>query len=557
MLKNSLKLVKRNFVKIIKYEIIYHVIVSIILFLLGLFQYWLLETNQLSFVLPILTVATIIFLFSITVINSIYLICLYDKTYHNKKIKLLSIKKLVINKFQSMFVKSRVKIWLLLLFFIPFLYIPVIIYVLLSVFVDLNIYIIAWIFILYLLYLILFLKCLYSFHFLIIDDLNFKKAKLFSVNMTKASDIINIFVVQLIFVFILTALYFLTNKLSVLNIFVSYNIARKTYEFLIFSLSIFVISLYVVFVNSLLSSLFYNHKIFSKQLIKPIKISKAKSKNTILVFIIGVVILLAVSFLTQLIKDNNKYKKEFDIDNIIITAHRGNSVDYPENTMIAFRGAKNQKAKWIELDVQQTEDKKLVIFHDYTLYRISGIDESIFNMKYNEVKDIDVGRSFNEKFSNQKIPLLEEAIKYAKKSNINLNIEIKEYDVVDYEKELIDILNKYDYEKKCVVSSTSYRVLRNIKKLNKNIKTALVSGPIEDNMFSLTDIDAFSFEATTLDSITVKKAHLAGKEVFAWTVNDEVEINRMISMHVDNIITDDVKLAEKILKSWKVYKNNS
>jgi hypothetical protein len=52
-----------------------------------------------------------------------------------------------------------------------------------------------------------------------------------------------------------------------------------------------------------------------------------------------------------------------------VTAHRGNSGDYPENTLPAFESGIEVGADWIELDIFRTKDGKLVVIHDKTTAR--------------------------------------------------------------------------------------------------------------------------------------------------------------------------------------------
>lgn len=63
--------------------------------------------------------------------------------------------------------------------------------------------------------------------------------------------------------------------------------------------------------------------------------------------------------------------------------------------------------------------------------------------------------------------------------------------------------------------------------------------------------DHFSIEATSVTEKMVSDVHNAGKQLYAWTVNTEENINRMISLQVDNIITDDVTLAKECIYQSK------
>ena len=75
-------------------------------------------------------------------------------------------------------------------------------------------------------------------------------------------------------------------------------------------------------------------------------------------------------------------------DKVEITAHRGDNTQAPENTMPAFKAAVENGADWIELDVTQTKDGVLVIFHDSDLMRMTGKPDKIWDMSYEELSQI-------------------------------------------------------------------------------------------------------------------------------------------------------------------------
>ncbi len=235
-------------------------------------------------------------------------------------------------------------------------------------------------------------------------------------------------------------------------------------------------------------------------------------------------------------------------NNIEITAHRGASSVYPENTFSAFKEAKELGADWIELDVQQTKDKKLIIMHDANLLRVAGIDQNIWESNYDEISAVDVGAFFSGKYINEKIPLLEDVIKYAKKEKIKLNIELKPTgNEVDLEKSVINLLKKYNYTKKCVIASFSYDVIKKVKELDKSITTTYISFEAIDKIDDYKDADAFSIYSGVITKDLVDKIHKSQKKINAWTPDTKEEIKNMVDLKVDNIITDDVELAKEVL----------
>lgn len=304
-----------------------------------------------------------------------------------------------------------------------------------------------------------------------------------------------------------------------------------------------------------ISALFYKHKIEKKEKVNHInnkQIIKDKSHSKIFKYIIVIIttlILFCGSLFTyQIITGKTNLNIKY-IRKMEITAHRGASVKYPENTMAAFKGAKQLGADWIELDIQQTKDKQIVVSHDTNLKRITGVDKDIIDMNYSEIKDLDAGSFFDEKFKGEKIPLLSEILEYAKENNIRLNIELKPTGKeIEFEKQVVELIKKYNFENRCVITSQIYNVLENIKKVDKNIKTVYVMSIAIGNITDAKYADAFSVEASNINEELVNNVHNNGKELYAWTVNTEESINYMIEMNVDNIITDNIELGKKLVE---------
>ena len=207
---------------------------------------------------------------------------------------------------------------------------------------------------------------------------------------------------------------------------------------------------------------------------------------------------------------------------------------------------------WIELDVQQTKDEKIIVLHDTNLKRTTGVDKNTWELTYAEVKELDAGSFFDSKFKNERIPLLEEVLEFAKNNNIKLNIELKPtgYEK-DFEKSVVDLIKKYDFIDNCVVTSQVYSVLQNVKKYDKSVKTVYVMSLAYGNILELTDADSFSIEASSITKTLVNKLHNNNKEVYAWTVNTKDSISKMINLNVDNIITDNITLAKDTIYSSK------
>ena len=246
---------------------------------------------------------------------------------------------------------------------------------------------------------------------------------------------------------------------------------------------------------------------------------------------------------------NNKINIQAEyVRTMAVTAHRGASRNYPENTMAAFKGAKKLGAGWIELDVQQSRDGMIFVMHDTNFKRTTGVNKNTWEMDYKEISRLDAGSFFNSSFAGEKVPLLSEVIAFAKKNKIKLNIELKPSGHErEFEQKVADIIEAEDFYNNCVITSQVYEVLENVKAYNENIQTVYVMSLAYGDINQLKAADHFSIEATSITEKIVSDVHNAGKEIYAWTVNTEESINNMISLNVDNIITDDITLAKECI----------
>lgn len=240
------------------------------------------------------------------------------------------------------------------------------------------------------------------------------------------------------------------------------------------------------------------------------------------------------------------------IHTLEITAHRGASALYPENTMAAFRGAWELGADWVELDVQQTKDGQIVVLHDPNTKRTTGVSRNVWNMTYEEVARLDAGSSFSSEFKGESIPLLSDVADFARNTGLRLNIELKPTGhETNFEQSVIDIVKEYGLEDRCVITSQVYSVLENVKACDESITTVYVTSLAYGNVNLMSAADHFSIRSTSVTQRLVSRVHNHGAQIYAWTVNTKGSINRMIERNVDNIITDNIELARQCVTESK------
>jgi glycerophosphoryl diester phosphodiesterase len=120
-------------------------------------------------------------------------------------------------------------------------------------------------------------------------------------------------------------------------------------------------------------------------------------------------------------------------DRIDVVAHRGASGEAPENTVAAIREAARQEADWAEIDVVMSKDGVPVLLHDTTLSRTTDVEEkfpdrapwSVEDFTVAELKQLDAGSWFDERFAGEPVPTFREALLAFEEYDIGLWLEIK------------------------------------------------------------------------------------------------------------------------------------
>lgn len=229
-----------------------------------------------------------------------------------------------------------------------------------------------------------------------------------------------------------------------------------------------------------------------------------------------------------------------------VTAHRGGALMAPENTISSLDYTIKCGADYAEIDVQETADGELVLLHDNSLKRTAGVKKNVWEMTYAEIAQLDAGSSFNKKFRGEKIPTLDEVLKFCR-GKLDLNIEIK-YNGQNkgIVKKVVRIIEQNHFEDHCVVTSMNYSFLKQVKKANPDIRTGYIMTMTYGTISRIEAADFFSVKYTYVDEAFVREAHSLGKEVHAWTVNYRGDIKRMLDVGVDNIITDNPVLVRKV-----------
>jgi len=179
-----------------------------------------------------------------------------------------------------------------------------------------------------------------------------------------------------------------------------------------------------------------------------------------------------------------------------VIAHRGASGYAPENTMAAFELAVEMGAEAIEFDVQMTKDGEIIVFHDYVLGRTASGEGLIMNKTLSELKTLDAGSWFSDKFKDEKILTLKEVLEKIPKE-IELHIEIKKnlLDHRNIEEEIYSIVSKANRVNNSIFSSFDHECIKRLSmKYDVNIGVLVSSNMLNPIKYLKNNqLDNYSF----------------------------------------------------------------
>ena len=247
--------------------------------------------------------------------------------------------------------------------------------------------------------------------------------------------------------------------------------------------------------------------------------------------------------------NNNPFENVAIFHETKVMAHRGASTETPENTMAAFQKAIDDMADYIELDVQLTSDGEVIVMHDSNAYRTTGVDENNENMTNKEDRRLNEGSWYSDEYKGEKVPGLREVLELAQ-GKIKLNIELKPADNgEELARKTVALIEKYNMENDCVITSFSSSALSAAKSCDENIRVGYILSAAYGDYYDMKNIDFFSVNSAFLSKRTIDAIHNSGIQVYAWTVNNKDSIKNLTNKGVDGVITDNPVLAREIIYS--------
>ena len=236
-------------------------------------------------------------------------------------------------------------------------------------------------------------------------------------------------------------------------------------------------------------------------------------------------------------------------------AHRGGASDAPENTMPAFQRAIDLGYIYLETDVHATKDGVLLAFHDDDLSRTCGRPGLISELNYAEIKDARVRGT-------EPIPLLDELI--ATWPHAHINIDCKSDQALS---PLTERLARGDvFDRVCIGSFSDKRLNSLREQFGEKLCTSM--GPRDVTKLRLgswvrrsgkfhnihaAQVPVSQGPLTIVDKSFIQAAHNAEIQVHVWTIDKPDEMEYLLNLGVDGIMTDKPLVLKQILQKKNLW----
>ena len=228
-----------------------------------------------------------------------------------------------------------------------------------------------------------------------------------------------------------------------------------------------------------------------------------------------------------------------------ICAHRGFNTVAPENSMPAFSSAIALGAEEIEFDLWATADGEIVSCHDATLDRVSNGSGKVYEKTFDELKDLDFGSKFGEKYKGLKIVKFEDILKkFAGHTVMNIHVKTLSDDYDDEAmKKIVALIRRYDCEKHVYFMISHDGVIRKFKEYAPDIEVCV--GHRGDAPWAIVDraielgCKKVQLFKPYFNQEMIDKAHENGIRCNVFYADDADEAKKYLEMGIDTILTND------------------
>jgi glycerophosphoryl diester phosphodiesterase len=234
-----------------------------------------------------------------------------------------------------------------------------------------------------------------------------------------------------------------------------------------------------------------------------------------------------------------------------VSAHRGFSSDYPENTIPALQAALDAGAQVAEIDVRLTKDGTLVLMHDADVKRTTDGSGPVAAMTLAEVRTLDAGRWFDRKFAGTRVPTLDEVLAWSR-GRLGILVEMKNYPERDpaFVEAMIAAIRRHAAEDFAIPAGFDHATLAAIHRRQPDWRLEMILHcRLADHVHAARAAGSVlvSHEPEYCVKSDVAEMHAAGIAVLT-TLRSMEHGRELLDMGVDFFESDDVRLARDTLR---------
>lgn len=242
----------------------------------------------------------------------------------------------------------------------------------------------------------------------------------------------------------------------------------------------------------------------------------------------------------------------------LVMGHRGDPTSAAENTIASIASAVELGVDVVEIDIRMTKDDNLVLFHDETMKRLTGIDKPIEAMDSKEIQQIRLDSLPSHDEQNNagnadtyRIPFLDEIFTVFPRTKFNIDIK----SVAPIAPEIVaDLIAQYEKENEVIVASFHSEQISRFREICPSVITSahpgevyrflfgsklrLLSLLVRNPEYDVLQVPPQQGHITVVDKRFLAEAHKRDIEVHVWTINEEPEMERLTMLGVDGIFTD-------------------
>jgi glycerophosphoryl diester phosphodiesterase len=223
-----------------------------------------------------------------------------------------------------------------------------------------------------------------------------------------------------------------------------------------------------------------------------------------------------------------------------IVAHRGSSIDRPENTRASTLRAIEVGATAVEVDVRTTRDGRLVLSHDADVSHVSDGTGLIREKTWDELRRLDVGRKFGPQFAGERIPSLDEIAELCR-GKIDVLLDLKEQGD-EYDQQVVKVIRQSGDARRTIVGVRSVEQARRFRQLLPEAQQiGLIGSPGEIEAYAAAGVETIRLWPKWLgDTTLVDRVRKAGVKLHLnGTTGDVADLSPLLVHRPESISGDD------------------